>query len=64
MLHRHWSLYEAMRHSPYIAPRMQTWREGGAQKLGMVLVNMGIRTEEAKHKFSEASGLYWLVLVD
>jgi hypothetical protein len=23
MLHRHWTLYDAMEYSPYVAPRMQ-----------------------------------------
>lgn len=28
-LHRHWSLYDALQYSPYVAPRMQV-RPGGA----------------------------------
>ena len=41
MMLRHWSLYEAMLHSGYVATRLQTWREVGRQSLHSLLAHLG-----------------------
>jgi hypothetical protein len=51
-LHRHWSLYDAMRTSPYVAPRLQTWRDGGLDRLRMLLVRVGLSLEQARAPFA------------
>ncbi len=34
-LHRHWSLLEAMQHSPYIAAKLSVWNAKGVSKLNV-----------------------------
>ncbi len=34
-LHRHWSLLEAMQHSPYIAAKLSVWNSKGISKLNV-----------------------------
>ncbi|KAJ3211251.1 hypothetical protein HDU67_004647 [Dinochytrium kinnereticum] len=41
MLLRHWSLYESLYHSGYVATRLGVWREKGRQRLTSLLVKMG-----------------------
>ncbi|KAI8474166.1 MAG: CDC45-like protein-domain-containing protein [Monoraphidium minutum] len=52
MLHRHWNLYEAFQYSSYVAPRMQTWREGGLSRMQLLFVNMGLSLEQARISFA------------
>ena len=40
-LFRHWTLYDAMFHSSYVAGRLGIWREKGRQKLSGLLAKMG-----------------------
>ncbi|KAI3110610.1 hypothetical protein CBS147333_4803 [Penicillium roqueforti] len=42
LLVRHWSLYESMLHSPYLAPRLHVWTENGRKRLHKLLAKMGI----------------------
>lgn len=42
LLIRHWSLYESMLHSPYLAPRLHVWTENGRKRLHKLLAKMGI----------------------
>lgn len=53
MMHRHWTLFEAFQYSPYVAPRLQTWRDGGLAKLQLLFVNMGVPIEQARQSFGE-----------
>jgi len=32
-LYRHWSLYDAMFHSPYVAAKLNVWNQQGTAKL-------------------------------
>ena len=34
MLHRHWSLFDSMHHSAYIASRLGTWKSSGESSVG------------------------------
>ena len=42
MLHRHWSLYDALYYSDHIAARVGTWRADGQNKLMRLLAKMGV----------------------
>ena len=50
---RHWSLYEAMLHSPHVAVRLQTWADKGRRKLEELLAKMGFRIKDCKLDYSE-----------
>lgn len=41
MLFRHWTLYDAMLHSGYVAGRLGIWKERGRKKLQGLLAKMG-----------------------
>jgi len=41
MLWRHWSLFEAMYHSSYVATKLGIWRQEGKRKLNELLLKMG-----------------------
>jgi cell division control protein 45 len=41
MMVRHWSLYESMYNSNYVASRLGIWREPGRQRLLALLAKMG-----------------------
>lgn len=40
-LFRHWTLYDAMYHSSYVANKMGIWRERGRRKLSGLLAKIG-----------------------
>ncbi|KAJ5226339.1 CDC45 family [Penicillium chermesinum] len=50
LLVRHWSLYESMLHSPYLAPRLHVWTENGRKRLHKLLAKMGISLTQC-HQF-------------
>ena len=52
---RHWSLYDAMTHSPYVATRLQTWREHGRASLHSLLAHLGLPLEACKQQFTHMS---------
>jgi cell division control protein 45 len=41
MLFRHWSLYESMYHSNYVASKLGIWKEKGRKRLANFLAKMG-----------------------
>ncbi len=41
MLFRHWTLYDAMFHSSYVASKLGIWKEKGRQRLTGLLAKMG-----------------------
>ena len=49
---RHWNLYDAMLHSPYVVTRLQTWKESGVHLLDSLLATCGLSLHDAKQKFS------------
>ena len=53
MLFRHWTLYDAMFHSSYVAGKLGIWKEKGRQKLTGLLAKMGYvrRFDNSKFKF-------------
>jgi len=40
-LYRHWTLYDAMFHSSYVASKLGIWKERGRQRLTGLLAKMG-----------------------
>lgn len=57
MLYRHWTLFDSMYHSPFIATKLGTWvnETSGKQKLDTMLVGMGIPKRESSEKFQHMS---------
>ena len=47
LLTRHWSLYDAMLHSPFLATRLHVWSDSGRKRLHKLLAKMGISLQEA-----------------
>ena len=50
-LMRHWTLYDAMLHSTYVAARMHTYTDKGQRKLNDLLAKMGFRIKDCKHDY-------------
>ena len=50
-LMRHWSLYDAMYHSSYIASRLGLYQKNGRRRLDEWLARMGIPLEECKQDY-------------
>ncbi|KAG0368720.1 CDC45 family [Gamsiella multidivaricata] len=55
MMVRHWSLYESMYHSNYVASRLGIWREAGRSRLLALLAKMGFSLEECQQVFAHMS---------
>jgi len=52
MLYRHWTLYDSMWHSQYIATRLGIWKEQGQKRLDVLLARMGVPLAQAKEKWN------------
>ena len=52
MLHRHWSLYNALYFSDYVASKLGIWQTNGKSTLKTFLARMGISLKECNQKFS------------
>jgi cell division control protein 45 len=52
LLLRHWSLYDSMLHSPFLASRLHLWTEPGVKKLKKLLAKMGISLEQCKQYYT------------
>lgn len=52
LLIRHWSLYESMLHSPYLAPRLHVWTEIGIKRLHKFLAKMGISLAQSRQSYT------------
>eukprot|EP00002_Diphylleia_rotans_P004337 TRINITY_DN13166_c0_g1_i1.p1 TRINITY_DN13166_c0_g1~~TRINITY_DN13166_c0_g1_i1.p1 ORF type:complete len:738 (+),score=192.94 TRINITY_DN13166_c0_g1_i1:43-2256(+) len=52
MLYRHWSLYESLYHSTFVASRLGIWKEQGRLRLQTFLAAMGIPLSQCQQKFS------------
>ncbi len=55
VLHRHWSLYDSMLHSPAVACRLAIWNESGRRRLDQLFAKMGFALRQCKQKFSVMS---------
>ncbi|KAI8929147.1 CDC45 family [Entophlyctis helioformis] len=52
---KHWSLYESLFHSEYVATKLGVWRAKGRQRLTNLLVKMGFPQKESKQIYREMS---------
>lgn len=52
MLMRHWTLFNSMLHSRYLACRLGVWRDRGRRMLETMLVKMGIPLAVAQHDYA------------
>ncbi|KAL1962548.1 hypothetical protein VTN77DRAFT_9423 [Rasamsonia byssochlamydoides] len=52
LLVRHWSLYESMLHSPYLASRLHVWTENGRKRLHKLLAKMGISLSQCHQNYT------------
>lgn len=52
VLHRHWTLYDSMTHSPQIATRLQIWTEAGRRRLDQLFAKMGFSLAQCRQKYS------------
>ena len=50
-LYRHWSLYESMYFSPYVASKLSTWKSQGGAKLQEMLAKIGLPLQECKQSY-------------
>ncbi|KAK9234937.1 CDC45 family [Lipomyces kononenkoae] len=49
---RHWTLYDALLHSSYVASRLQLWNDDGRKKLHKMLAKMGVSLSLAKERWT------------
>ncbi|KAK2768304.1 hypothetical protein FQN54_000157 [Arachnomyces sp. PD_36] len=52
LLIRHWSLYESMLHSPYLASRLHVWRDSGLKRLHKLLAKMGVSLTQCRQNYT------------
>ncbi|KAJ1979420.1 DNA replication initiation factor cdc45 [Dimargaris xerosporica] len=55
MLLRHWSLYESMQYSPYLATKLGIWNERGQRLLRLMLAKMGFSLTDSRQVYSHMS---------
>ncbi|EPS45567.1 hypothetical protein H072_490 [Dactylellina haptotyla CBS 200.50] len=51
MMIRHWSLYDSMLHSPYLASKLHLWSEHGRKRLHKLLATMGMSLQQCNQKY-------------
>ena len=52
LLLRHWSLYDSMLHSPYLAARLHIWKDDGVKRLHKLLAKMGVSLSQSKQTYT------------
>lgn len=52
LLIRHWSLYDSMLHSPYLASKLHIWNESGRKRLHKLLAKMGVSLIQCKQSYT------------
>ena len=52
LLIRHWSLYDSMLHSPYLASRLHIWSDQGRKRLHKLLAKMGVSLVQSKQIYT------------
>eukprot|EP00656_Telonema_subtile_P043469 TRINITY_DN49830_c0_g1_i1.p1 TRINITY_DN49830_c0_g1~~TRINITY_DN49830_c0_g1_i1.p1 ORF type:complete len:302 (+),score=91.88 TRINITY_DN49830_c0_g1_i1:146-1051(+) len=50
--YRHWTLWDSVHHSRYIATKMEVWTTNGQKRLREFFAKMGISLEDAKQKWA------------
>ncbi|KAL9609246.1 MAG: hypothetical protein Q9167_005965 [Letrouitia subvulpina] len=49
---RHWSLYDSMLHSPYLAARLHIWSDVGRKRLHKLLAKMGVSLSQCRQSYT------------
>ncbi|OQS02862.1 cell division control protein 45 [Thraustotheca clavata] len=52
LLYRHWSLYNSMYYSNYIAAKLKTWQSAGKDELEVFLARMGLSLKECQQSYT------------
>ena len=52
LLIRHWSLYDSMLHSPYLAAKLHIWSDVGRKRLHKLLAKMGVSLSQCKQSYT------------
>jgi cell division control protein 45 len=52
LLIRHWSLYDSMLHSPFLAARLRVWSAAGRRRLHKLLAKMGISLAQCRQSYT------------
>ena len=52
MLHRHWSLFDAMYYSNYVASRLSVWKHDGKRRLQELLAKVGLSLETCRQTYA------------
>ena len=52
MLHRHWSLFDAMYYSNYVAARLSVWKHDGKRRLQELLAKIGLSLEACRQTYA------------
>lgn len=52
LLLRHWSLYDSMVHSPYLASRLHIWNDAGIKRLHKLLAKMGVSLTQCRQTYT------------
>ena len=52
MLYRHWSLFDAMYYSNYVAARLSVWKHDGKAKLQELLAKIGLSLEACRQTYA------------
>ncbi len=52
LLLRHWSLYDSMLHSPYLASRLHIWNDSGVKRLHKLLAKMGVSLTQCRQTYT------------
>ncbi|MCJ1381399.1 hypothetical protein MMC17_004509 [Xylographa soralifera] len=52
LLIRHWSLYDSMLHSPYLASRLHLWSDPGRKRLHKLLAKMGVSLVQSRQSYT------------
>ncbi|KAF1813756.1 CDC45-like protein [Eremomyces bilateralis CBS 781.70] len=52
LLIRHWSLYDSMLHSSYVASKLKTWTEPGTRRLQRLLAKMGVSLTQCRQSYT------------
>jgi hypothetical protein len=50
-LYRHWSLYDAMYHSPYVAAKLNVWSNQGTVKLQELFAQIGVPLQQVRQLY-------------
>ncbi|PFH50087.1 hypothetical protein AMATHDRAFT_61914 [Amanita thiersii Skay4041] len=64
MLFRHWTLYDAMYHSSYVAGRLGIWKERGRKRLTGLLAKMGFSIPQTQQPYAHMDMDLKRILID